>query len=57
MKEFERNFFALLFFGLWIVVLYHLVTNSSGAVAVTRGVGNQINAFFGTLFGARAVTT
>lgn len=57
MKELERNFFAVLFFGLWIVVLYHLLTNARAVPTVASGIGNPINAFFGTLFGARAVTS
>lgn len=50
MKDFENKFFGVLFFALWIVVLYHLVTNQTGATAIARTGFNGINSFFGTLF-------
>lgn len=54
MKEFEKNIFAAIFFGLWIVVLAHLLAKPTAAVQISQGLVGSVNSFFGTLFTGRA---
>lgn len=54
MKDLEHNLFAVIFFALWIVVIYHLLAQPGSVVAVTKGVVNSGNSFFGTLFQGKA---
>ena len=54
MKDIEHKIFAAIFFALWIVVLYHLLSQPTAAVTITKGVVNAGNSFFGTLFQGKA---
>lgn len=54
MKNLEHNVVAVIFFALWIVVLYQLLSQPTASVTIAKGVVNAGNSFFGTLFQGKA---